>query len=260
LNKILSISFALFILLTGASSCSKDPAPAPDLGYNYFPDKVGMYVVYNVDSIVYNATAISYPVIKDTYKFQIKEKIESIFTDNEGRPTMRLERYVKQYNSAIPYSAMSWTLRDVWVQNKTLRNAEKVEENVRYVKLVFPVKKEQEWNGNAKNTEPEENYTYNFFDRERTIGGIHFDSVLQVDQRNELNLIEQKYYEEKYARNVGLIYKRVIDVESQYNPAWNLLPPSYLNDSLNAFYQNPILVRASSGFQYTYTITTYGIE
>jgi hypothetical protein len=258
--KNLSFLIIIFIILSsGLNSCKKDPGAVVDLGYNYFPEEAGRYVIYNVDSIFYKDNY--YPAKKDSFKFQIKEKVQSIFTDNEGRPTMRLERYIKYYNPAVPYSAMNWTLRNVWVQNKTARTAEKVEENLRYIKLLFPVDLEKEWNGNAYNTLEEENYSYNFIDKERTIGNIHFDSVLQVDQHNETNLVLQNIHEEKYARNVGLIYKRVIDVKSQYPSYWNSSPPMpYLEDSLEYFYNQKILDRVSSGYQYTMTVSTYGVE
>ena len=146
---------------------------------------------------------------------------------------------------------MSWTLKNVWSENRTATSAEKVEENVRYVKLKFPVKEDQKWNGNIQNTLTEWNYSYNFFDLSRTVGGIKFDSVLQVDQYDDesKNLVERTLYIEKYARNVGLIHKQVIDIESQ--PGSN--PPSN-------FFQIPIMQRVTSGFQYTMTINSYGIE
>jgi hypothetical protein len=257
--KGISILFAGAILLSGISSCERDPGPVPDLGFNYFPDEVGRYVVYTVDSFFYNG--ITYPAIIVNTKFQIKEKIESIYTDNEGDPAMRLERYIKLYDPLVPYSDMNWTLKDVWSQKKTLRNVEKVEENVRFVKLVFPVQEGQEWNGNAKNTLGEENYFYQFFDVQRTIGNIRFDSVLQVTQHNESSIVHQIYSEEKYARNVGMIYKRMINVNSQPPAAWNTSPPMpYLSDSLEAFYNKPILDRATAGFHYTMTVNSFGTE
>lgn len=246
-------------MLTGISSCKKDPGPALDLGYNYFPDQVGTYVIYNVDSVFYDANY--YPPKIDSFKFQLKEKIESIFTDNEGRPAMRLERYVKNFNDSMPYSAMNWELRNVWLQNKSLKTAEKVEENIRFVKLAFPVNIDRSWDGNAYNTYGENIYKFNFIDKPRTIGNRLFDSVLQVDQQNESTLINKYYYEEKYARNVGLIFKKVINIESQPNPAWSdPLQFPYGNDSLNLFFNDDILDRVTSGFQYTMTVTSFGIE
>lgn len=256
MNKLVSILFT-FILVAGFYACSKDPSPAPDLGYNYFPQEVGSYIVYNVDSTYYDDFADS----SRNYKFQIKEKIESQYYDNQNRLTMRLERYIKYYDVAVPYSSMTWQLRDVWQENRTATLAEKVEENVRFAKLAFPVKEGQTWNGNAQNTLGEEMYSYDFYDLPRTVGNIVFDSTLQVNQRDDQSLIAWTYGSEKYARNVGLIYTRIVDVQSQPNPNWSN-PSMYPfgNDSLTAFYAKPILQRATAGYQLTSTITSYGTE
>ena len=218
------------------------------MGYNYFPNQAGKYVVYDVDSFYYaNSTTI------DTFKFQLKEKIQSIYPDNQNRPTIRLERYIKHYNPAVPYSAMSWSLRNVWAENRTVTTAEKVEENVRFIKLNFPVKKGKSWNGNIQNTNSEIDYKYSFADLTKNIAGITFDSTLEVEQQNHLDLISQQYYIEQYAKNAGLVYKEVIDVQSQPNPSWT---PT----QLVAFYALPILQRVTSGVQYTWTVNSFGTE
>jgi hypothetical protein len=241
-------SAIIILLLSGALfSCKKD-GKVPDMGYNYFPDRVGSYVVYDVDSFYFDDNLDK----TDTFKFLLKEKIESIFTDNQGRPAIRLERYVKYYDPAIPYSAMDWALRDVWTETKTATTAQKVEENERYIKLAFPVKESQIWDGNAENTKGEEKYEYYFIDQARYIGGVHFDSVLQVNQKDELNLIIKQEYSEKYARNVGLVYKKVIDVKSQ--------PDGVADSMLSQFYSTPIMERVDSGVFYTYTFNSLGIE
>jgi hypothetical protein len=257
-----SISFFLIMAL-GIFSCKKDKPTVPDMGYDYFPNQVGRYVVYDVDSFYYDNFHINlttYKVPIDTFKFQLKEKIESIFYDNQNRPTIRLERYVKHYNDTLSYASMPWALRNVWAENRTATTAEKVEENVRYIKLAFPVTINQTWNGNAQNTLAEWDYNYSFFGLPRTVGSIHLDSVLQVNQFDDNNsiLTQRQLYTEKYARNVGLVYKQVIDVQSQPNPAWNLLP--FGSDTTAAFFGKPILQRVTSGIQYTWTINSYGTE
>ena len=129
----------MMLLLTLA--CKKEKkAEAVDLGYTYFPTEIGQYVIYQVDSISYND--FFNPVKIDTTHFQLKELVQSHFTDNEGRESDRLERYVRK-NDSLP-----WVLRDVWYQTRTSTKAEKVEENVRFVKLIFPVEVNQKWNGN----------------------------------------------------------------------------------------------------------------
>lgn len=249
MKQIAFILFISIVLACGISSCKKDGVTEPDLGYNYFPNQVGKYVTYDVDSFYYrNSTTI------DTFKFQLKEKIQSIYSDNQNRPTIRLERYVKYYNPAIPYSAMPWILRNVWAENRTATTAEKVEENTRFIKLNFPVKKSKTWNGNVQNTNGAMDYTYSFVDASRTIVGNTFDSTLQVEQQNYLDLITQKYYIEQYAKNVGLVYKKVIDIQSQPDPLWT--DPAVLS----AFYAIPILQRVTSGNQYTWIVNSFGSE
>lgn len=192
-------------------SCKKDTELPPDVGYNYFPDLVGKYVIYEVDSISQNDSLQK----KDTLHYLLKEVIESIITDNEGRPSMRIERYVKYHDSLVPYSQLPWTLKDVWMATRTSTTAEKVEENVRYLKLVFPLEKGKDWNGNVYNTKPEWEYEVTEYDKPKILGNLSFDSTLTVEQvnRNILNLTE--YSIETYARNVGLIYKEMIILNKQ---------------------------------------------
>lgn len=249
MKKFFNISFLLVLLAVALFSCKRDGSLAPDMGYNYFPDKVGTYVVYNVDSIYYTSE------LADTFKFQIKEKIESVFNDIQGRPTMRIERYIKYYNDTIPYSAMNWTLRDVWAANRTATTAEKVEENERFIKLAFPVKKNQSWDGNAQNTYGQWNYTYSYYDLPRTINSVVYDSVLEVKQKDDLTLINKRYYIERYARNVGMVYKQVIDVESQPN---GIHPDS--TNLLAQFYSQPILQRVDDGVILTMYVVEHGTE
>lgn len=229
-----------FLILLVIVSCKKDaPVTQPDYGYNYFPTDIKKYVVYDVDSIVHN----DFTNTVDTFKYQIKEYIESSFIDNSGRNTLRLERYIKNHNDTIPYSAISWTLKDVWYTNRTNTTAEKVEENQRYVKLIFPVAAKNKWNGNAYNTLGEQTYTYDDVNTPRTIGTLSFDSTLFVTQLNTENLIEKKYYTEIYAKNVGMVYKQIIDVQAN-----------------NIVSGVPVMNRITSGIEFKMTINSYGFN
>ena len=149
-------------------------------------------------------------------------------------------------------------LLPVWAENRTATTAEKVEENVRYIKLAFPVKENQTWNGNAQNTADEIDYSYEFIDRPRTYGTVSFDSALQVTQVDDklINKIAHQYQIEQYARNAGLVYKQYIDVGSQYPSVWN----GTASDSIIMFLNKPIMQRVTSGVQYTMTINSYGTE
>jgi hypothetical protein len=207
------------------ASCSKDnttPINTDPAGYGYFPIDTGHWVIYDYDSI-----ALS-PFSQDTYKFQLKEYITSTFLDNTGQTTERVERYVK-LNDTTP-----WRILNVWTANLHSNDAERVEDNARFIKLAFPVKLNATWNGNALNSiYPEWDYSYTAVDQPLTIGALHFDSTLTVLQVNNSNLVQQQYAVEQYAKGVGMIYKE------------------FKNDSINTV--NNVI----TGFDLKMTITSY---
>lgn len=220
------------------ASCSKDsPVYILDEGYNYFPFEVGKYVIYDVDSIVHN----DFTQTVDTFKYQVKEYYESMFLDNSGRNTMRIERYKRDFNDTITYASIPWSLSDVWEANLTKTTAEKVEENIRYVKLGFPIGGVKSWNGNAYNVLGEQNYIYKDINTPRTIGNMAFDSTLFVKQDSSENLIAKKIYNEIFAKNVGMVYKEIIDVQSD-----------------NIVAGVPIMNRITSGVEYKMTFNSSG--
>ena len=54
MKKIASFLLVFLLLPLGFWSCKKDKTVTPDAGYNYFPNQVGRYVVYDVDSLYYD--------------------------------------------------------------------------------------------------------------------------------------------------------------------------------------------------------------
>jgi len=220
-------------------SCKKDATVTPpDLGYNYYPGTIKSYVIYDVDSIVYRQPQGD----TLTYKFQIKESMDTLITDNENRPTIKLIRYKKIYSPTVPYSAMTWTIEKVWVANKTTTDVEVVEENIRYTKLAFPAKLGLVWNGTAHADTVECDYSYTSFDNPLKLNGNSFAKTLTVAQNLDTNaLIYQNYYEQ-YARGVGRVYKQIINYV-------------YLQDSQGA-HRGVIY----SGIYYVETVNSYGTD
>lgn len=184
----------------------------PDVGYAYAPAVLGKYIVYDVDSTIYD------DFNNDTvyYKYRIKEKLEENYIDNQGRQAIRLVRYIKMFDSTVSYDNMPWIVKDVWVYTKTNTTLEVVEEDVRFTKLVFPVAEKVTWNGNAHNTIGEWEYKYAYIDNQESINGITFDKVLQVTQKDDkgINVIHREYFIEKFAKDVGLVYKEIKDLYS----------------------------------------------
>lgn len=184
-------------------------------------------------------------------KFRIKEKLEEIYTDNQGRNAIKLIRYFKKYNATVSYDNMFWQIKDVWNCIKTNSTYEVVEENVRYIKLAFPIVVNNYWNGNAQNNFETWNYNYNYIDKTETINGHTFDNVLLVEQKDDKlkNVIHRQYYIEKYAKNIGLVYKEIKDLYSN-NPT--------INPITNQI--TPVENRIEKGVIYTQTYISHGTE
>jgi len=229
--------FLIFIAVAFiATSCKKDKEIVTvDLGYDYFPDTKGNFIIYDVDSLFYN----DFTSTIDTFKFQIKEKITENFKDLSNRNTQRIERFYRKD------STKDWMIKDVWFSNKTTTTAEKVEENIRFVKIVFPLKKDNSWDGNRLNNLGTQAYTLIGLNETFQIGSLYFDSIIKISQVADSNLIEKKVAYEIYAKHVGLIYKKSLNLTDK---------DSVINYTL------PLELRANSGFDLTYKAVAFGIE
>lgn len=228
--------FIICILASVWHGCKKDEEVDTDIGWGYFPAEIGHWVIYEVDSTVYDAFT------GDTfyYRYQVKELLESEFIDNEGRPSIRVERYRRNYDSLVPYDSIPWYLSRVYAFTRTNGWAEKLEENERFIRLAFPVEEGKSWNGNAYNTIGEWNYKYKDVDESYSIASFNLDSTLRVEQKNEINMISHRTYTERYAKNIGMIEKNVIDV---------------LDTGFDTF---PVIDRIYRGVIYNITLVDYG--
>jgi hypothetical protein len=202
MHKNQKILFFLFLFAISFYACKKDETTNEDvyLGYNYFPQQPGDSIIYDVHLRFKDALN---PTPVDS-SYQLLERVESIFNDNQNRPTLRLERYVRT-TSTDP-----WIIYKVWTANLTNENAEKREDNIPYVKLVFPIKENQTWNGNIlnPNSTSAQDYSYSSIHQSATINGLAFDSIVTVLQREEQIFNSGAFDFEQFATNVGLVNKQ----------------------------------------------------
>ena len=189
-------------------SCKKEKQPAVYLGYDYFPNNVGHYVIYQCDSIIVDPFKTTSPKF-DTFRYQIKEVIDSLYQNNQGQWTQRIVRY-KRTDTTMPWSSVL-TPEKVWTGTLLSTMAVRLEDNNNYIKLVFPMKLNEQWNGNAMNTIGTWNYQYTTLNTPAMINGTTFDSTLTVLQQKDSSFLNYQYYLEQYATGIGLIYKVLID-------------------------------------------------
>ena len=174
-----------------------------DFNYNFYPLEINQVREYHVTDISHNSLG------SDTVLYFLKEIISEEFLDEEGDISYRVERFWKT-DSISEYS-----IKDVWTSKITARTAQKVEENIRYTKLIFPISRGGFWNGNGFNYLEEQEYYYDSINGSSTFGVNSFDSTLYVIHNLKANILEFEEAYEVYAKHIGLVYKK--DVELNIN-------------------------------------------
>lgn len=217
----------LLIFFAVQYSCKKDSTlPPVDMGYDYFPTTQGKWIIYQVDSIHYN----DFTNTSDTFHFQIKEFIESKFLDGNSRQSERIERSSRIDNS------QPWTLSNVWFSTLTNSRAERNEENIKYIKLTFPITVSSNWDANAFNTLEKQECRYKDLYKTFFVDSLRFDSTITVQKDDFLTFIGRDFEKEVYAKHIGMIYREAIHVEWDSNQ------------------------KITKGVNYKYRIVSYGIN
>ena len=232
MKKIILLPILMVLIF---AACKKDVKPV-DLKTEYFPLKIGSWIIYNVDSTYYdNFTLKSY-----THHFQLKEMITASFIDGSGDVAYRLERFERDYDS-LPFQ-----IKNVWTEKIINNRAERVEENLRFIKLVFPPQISVTWKGNVF-IKPDLtsvytkylgnwDYEYTSIDAFKAYGNNNFNATATVLAFDEnVPGLQQTSFVETYAKGVGLIYYHHKFVEKQPTDATWI-----------------------SGFDVTATVSSYG--
>ena len=197
------LSSALLVL-----GCASDDAPPPvnpalrPVGSNYYPLTVGRYAVYEVEDIRYSLRDGA-----DTNRYQLRERVADSLVGAGEEIIYSLERYSRE--SAEDY----WQLDSVWTARRSEQRVVVTENNVPFVKLIFPFREDLRWDGNALNRRPTLTYTLTTTDStlRREIGSER-DSLLNhsrtVVQRRLETLVNDSVLTETYGPAAGLIYKK----------------------------------------------------
>ena len=221
---ILPILFIGFICLI--TSACKDKSTFEDFqvnfGYEYFPLEIGKYRDYSVDSTTYDIGPTG-DVIKTNSITYVREEVQDTITDNLGRPGFKIERFVRS-NLTDP-----WIIKDVWMMIRTDEQAESLEENLRFIKMVFPLKEGVVWDGNryidettminiaGETVEVFKSWEYEveFVGEPIAVNNEFYDEAVEITQADNENLIELRYSKEQYVKGIGLAYKEMKILDTQ---------------------------------------------
>ena len=182
------------ILVLGCSP--EEPVPV-DLGLGYFPLRIGVFQVYQVEEKRYSGSGE--PVI-ETY--QIKVEVNDSFPNCDETFTYVLARLRRAT------AADSWENFETWSARINHQELVVNEGNSSFVKLAFPLKNGLTWDGNKFNSFGQDEYEITQFGAPATVGGTTFEETLTVTQEmNEDVIVFLDERREVYARNVGLIMR-----------------------------------------------------
>ncbi len=199
---------------------------------SFFPIEMGNWTEYVVDSIVHYDSDDAWQV--DTaigrFHFYIREEVDSFYMDGENQKAHVIKRY-RRDNDSLP-----WTFMNLWTANVNPYSAQRVEDNIRFVRLKFPINSNATWEGNAFNYFSEEKYSYEELYQPRQYGNLYFDSTITVLQNDFISYINRIYKKEIYGANAGLLFKQIDSV-----------------NTLNTVNGTIIL----NGFEYRFNITAY---
>ena len=198
------IVFAPFVLGL-LTSCKTDQlcgcvAP-PQTGKEFFYPLMGQAVIYDVQETRYALTSI--PIIKN---YQLKEVFASILVDADGKESLRIERYRRENDTH------QWAVDSIFLAKKEKDKALKSENNVTFLKLIFPVSEGLKWNGNAYNSLGNDPYQLKKLNQPFQTNGQNFSKTLTVVQQNDSTLVDLKRRTEVYAEGIGVIYQEKINV------------------------------------------------
>src|SRR5258706_1956132 len=221
--KNIRLAGAISLLTLITISCKRTLYIHPDespASY-YLPLEVGRYAIYQMDSLNF----YYYGQLDTLTHYLAKDSVEGSFVDNQGHISWMVVRYLSPATGSVV-----WTPSATNVVTPSSRSLELSENNLRYIKLAYPVKDSLTWSGNSyipnkpydgifdfaapPNVNLNEwTYIYRNVNQDFTVGGKTYDSTLTILQEDDSSnvpiLIDtsfayRSYWSETYAKNVGL--------------------------------------------------------
>lgn len=209
-------------------SCTKkkDDSYRENPSAGYYPLSLGKYVEYEVDSILWD----DFQCVKSLHHYQTRYTVGDTFRDGENRLTYRIDILIRKRDT------LSWNAHRVIFATPTDTRLELVEGNLRYIKLVYPIRDSITWKGNSLIPALDQDYrylqdwTYRYsgFTGQFNDGYTYFDNTVTVshidEQQNDPETMPDSYSyktfsKEVYGFNVGLVYREM--THWIYDPSQN---------------------------------------
>jgi hypothetical protein len=226
-------NFTAVVLLFSFISCKKETEEfQTEALAEYLPLAVGKYITYRIDSTVFTNLGRN----EEVHKYQVRHVVDAEVTDNLGRPSFRIFRYLRDSAGTQP-----WTPNGTYFITPLTDQVEVIEDNLRFIKLHLPLKLNVDWKGNKYlSSDPyaslysfsnddnmnDWDYEYDQFDPSITIGSqtvndvytvFHIDEALNAPVTDTRSYGARTLSVEQYAKNIGLVSRDYIIWEYQPN-------------------------------------------
>lgn len=200
---------------------------------DYIRLQPGKYITYRLDSTVFPQSGRA----TEVHSYQEKHLIDAQITDNLGRPSYRVFRFIRD-----AAGTGAWSAAGTYMITPGAQTVEVIEDNLRMVKLVTPIKEGTTWHSNQYlATNPyEPNYKFNNDDNmaewetvvesvgeSANYGGqtvndiitlLHQDETLNNPVTDPSTYATRTLSVDKYAKGLGLVFQEYVLWEYQPNP------------------------------------------
>lgn len=190
---------------------------------DYAPLTVGKYITYRIDSLVF----VDFQRYPEIHSYQVKHVVDAEITDNLGRKSYRVYRYLNNINGTG-----EWAANGSYFITPGENQLEVIEDNLRIIKLHAPLREGYSWKGNTYlPTDPYDFYGFNFSNDDDikdwdfyytpqessfSYQGQEYTDLFTVEQQDDLSNVPvddpdsygyRSRSVEKYSKNIGLVYR-----------------------------------------------------
>lgn len=228
LVKLLLPSLAAFLLTSCENEKETIEVESPQ---SYLrPLQPGKFITYKLDSTVF----LQAGRVEETHSYQEKHIVDAVITDNLGRTSYKIYRYLRDAAN------MPWRPAGTYVMTPLTNTVEVIEDNMRVVVLAGPIREGQSWRGNQYLASEPYSYLYNF-SNDNNMGDWNFtieslgqtetindqkindvltvrrveDELTNVPIRDKSAFASKTVSVDKFAKGIGLVYQQHILWEYQ---------------------------------------------
>ncbi len=214
----------LAILVFTLFSCNKKEEFITDKISDYMPLVPGKYITYRLDSLVFT----NFGRTIETHRYQVKDQVDIIINDNQGRPSYRIYRYLRD-----SLGLTSWQPIGTYYVTPLSDQIEVIEDNLRVIKMHMPMKNGFSWKGNKylPNEPYNPHYIFSndnfmqdwdfYYDGQSSsfsYRGKNYTDVYTIEEANEAfnvpittptSFALKSRSVAKYSKNIGLVYSEL---------------------------------------------------